>query len=182
MNGHPCIYFDGIKDYMTRSFSFNAVGYTMATVFQMPPSSLQGFIVAHNAWGGGIGCANSSGNPTGGVITFSHQKSNAGGAGVFSSIQVNDNKPHMAIGITSNPDNLANYGLVTFYVDGKYIGQATYDGTHMNAANFSIGCQYNSYANHFFKGYIAEAVLYNKALSTSERLALESNWRTQYGF
>ena len=182
MNGHPCISFNGTTNYMAKSFTWNAVGYTMAAVFQMPPTSTQGFIVAHNAWGGGIGFINGSNAATGGVILFDHQKSNAGGVYVTSTIAVNDNKPHIAVGISSNPQNLASYGLLTFYVDGVSIGSATYDGTAMTYTNFSIGCQYNSYANNFFKGYIAEALVYNRAISDSERQALEHTLRNKYAF
>jgi hypothetical protein len=164
LNGHAVVRFNGSSDYLaTSSVVSTSSPFTIFVVSTL--GNAPGPIYNGNSAGSGYGlyCQNTAdyGALYGGRTNLTF------GATVTSGEQLQEIE-----NISSN--------VTTFYQNGTQSGNTASSGLNTPTGATYIG-GVNSNASNLFSGDIAEVLIYNRALSTSERQQVEQYLLTQYG-
>jgi hypothetical protein len=175
MNGKGALYFDGTNDQLDTTYNANALtGYVTYAIAVIPDqvmvdtkANFEPVLFARNSSANGIH-VNTSSNPKRWTMSWRNAGFNSSiGGAVANSSQV----------------VLANIDATTFRVRVNGT-QGTQSGTFASGSNetsalFQIGRDGNQ--GRYFAGVVAEILLYDKALTASELLAIERYLARKWG-
>jgi prepilin-type N-terminal cleavage/methylation domain-containing protein len=179
INGLPALKFDGSNDYFQISNILNN-DFTFFIVVKTSNAGL-GSSSSFAYQGSGIVWADSSGTGHDDIIPLAI----AGGfpkigatsdALLTSSVAIDDNKPHI---VTIKRNRVL--GNLWIYVDSASTGSSTGGTTSLLSASSTmfIGCDDGRL--RCYDGYIAELIMYNRPLQTTERLVVEKYLSKKWG-
>jgi prepilin-type N-terminal cleavage/methylation domain-containing protein len=162
INGLPAVKFDGSNDYMLGSNGVSTKDLTVFIVLRVVNSGdMQSFLTTQGAWQSG--CLHLLVDAV--SFTYPQYSPYPGPANDFvnSNKGVADNKPHI---ITYRE----NSSVEDMFVDGANRATYTPSGATKNIVNFAIGAWYQTSGNisRYVNGYLAEIVVFNRGLKTSE--------------
>jgi len=169
INGLPSIKFDGVNDDLSGSFTAlnGANSHTTFAVFSKPTDN-QGVILVNNdtfLTGAGLYMTNNT-SPNGYRYLHRMPLGNSGGDNL-SVGTMPINTPQIMTAIRD-----ANAGTQEIFVNGISQGSISslISGAFNGLANLTIG---SNSGTVFYDGYIGEIIIFDRALSVSQRMAIE---------
>jgi hypothetical protein len=163
LNGKSVVSFGGGNQLTSSTNIINSASVTVCGVFQRTSGNYGGFITS---------CDDTDGSPA--LLIDATKLAVRSGSGVSNLF--------IASAAFTGPSVVAfvnNSSTPSLYVNGSLIGSGNY-ASPSSSTTTAIGTYRLSQAN-FLNGYIAEMVVYNSALSSSDRSAVESYLKAKWG-
>ena len=175
-NGLPGIYFDGIDDYIiVNSAGISGKGLSIFMVAQRKAlSTFQGLLAGINSSTTTDDASNAGAFQA--FYDFNNGAYTTLSGGVwYSSVSQTvprDNTPYIISTFFNATNNIAYLNTNT---GTTVVGSASF-----NVDRLYIGCRFVNTPTFFYNGYIAELIIFNRALNTEERLAVNAYLSKKY--
>lgn len=197
INRLPCVDFDGTKEFLSfdgsKLASVSGENYTIFLV-EKPnniTASASETIIGSSATGSEtltIGYSNGAGSPVLKTVQWGHASGQNGDiASSASGVDYHDRNPVLHVFVNESKGTAASLfnttsvdGNFYYYANGDRIASVIAGGVSGNAGPFAnyndatIGKGYKGSTEAFYEGGIGEIIIFNKALKSQERDAIES--------
>ena len=175
LNSKNIVRFDGVNDIISNSSAQPVAGSSSRTIFYV--------FSCNSAVGGNVNNVDyalyfGTANPAlGGVIALSQELGIRVNSGYRIFNQSNEDGSHAIISAVQDGTNVSNYSM---WKNGSALSATSTNSRELNTgAGIYIGAHAASV--NFHNGDIAEIIVYNSALSTSDRESVESYLSTKWG-